>query len=291
MDFKIRKFLYLIAGVTVVMVLTSCSNDTPKTKTSTETATPQVALDKITLPLAMTIKGKVLEVLSGGGFTFILLEHEGEKKWASAPSTKVEVNEEVTLLNATVFPDFYSKSLDRKFDNLIFASSIEGKNPQSGTDQDAQPSRTRRSSANTSAPSFQNALQEEMPATLTGETIEAGSAKAVVPFAELKIERAPGSNGFTVAELFAKAPELDGKEIVINGKVMKFSPNIMGKNWLHIQDGTGDPQQQTHDLVITSTESAENDTIVKIKGILRANKDFGAGYKYAVIVEEAHLNN
>jgi hypothetical protein len=70
---------------------------------------------------------------------------------------------------------------------------------------------------------------------------------------------------------------------------VKLNPDIMGKNWLHIQDGTGDPAKSTHDLVVTSAGIAEKGAIISLEGILAADKDFGSGYRYSVIVEDAIL--
>ena len=63
----------------------------------------------------------------------------------------------------------------------------------------------------------------------------------------------------------------------------------MGKNWIHIQDGTGDPQKNTHDLVVTTDGMAEKGEVVTIEGVVAANKDFGSGYKYEVIIEDAKV--
>jgi hypothetical protein len=92
-----------------------------------------------------------------------------------------------------------------------------------------------------------------------------------------------------VEEIFGKAKRLAGKKVQVHGKVVKFSPMIMGKNWIHLQDGTGNPMQNSHDLVITTTETVEVDNIITIEGILAAEKDFGAGYKYAAIIEDASI--
>ena len=117
-----------------------------------------------------------------------------------------------------------------------------------------------------------------------------GSQKAVVPFAEIKVEKAPGENSYTVDEIFSKAAELNGKTVVIRGKVMKVSPRIMGRNWIHLQDGTGNPDNNTHDLVVTTTMEPQADwDIITMEGVLAANKDFGSGYTYAAIVEDATL--
>ena len=63
----------------------------------------------------------------------------------------------------------------------------------------------------------------------------------------------------------------------------------MGKNWLHIQDGTGDPAKGTRDLVVTTADLAAVGDVVTVSGTLARNKDFGAGYKYKVIVEDATI--
>ena len=113
-----------------------------------------------------------------------------------------------------------------------------------------------------------------------------GSTGAVAPLQEgVAVPKA--DNGYTIEEIFTKAGELDGKKVRLQGKVVKFSPNIMGTNWVHLQDGTGNPMQNTHDLVVTTGETVEVNSVVILEGTLAKDKDFGAGYKYAAIVEKA----
>ncbi|MDD2780047.1 hypothetical protein [Sulfuricurvum sp.] len=90
----------------------------------------------------------------------------------------------------------------------------------------------------------------------------------------------------SVADLFAKKNELNGKVITLHGNVVKVSEGIMKKNWIHIQDGTGDAE--TNDIVFTSeTQSANVGDHIIAKGTVATDKDFGYGYFYPVIVEEA----
>ena len=77
--------------------------------------------------------------------------------------------------------------------------------------------------------------------------------------------------------------------VTVKGQVVKVSKNIMGKNWLHIQDGTGDPNKNTHDLVVTTMDVAEKGDIVTVDGPAAANKDFGSGYKYYIIIEDGKV--
>ncbi|MBW2184028.1 MAG: hypothetical protein JRF49_09225, partial [Deltaproteobacteria bacterium] len=91
----------------------------------------------------------------------------------------------------------------------------------------------------------------------------------------------------TVSELYAQKNDLAGKEVVVRGKVVKFSKNIMGKNWIHVQDGTGDIG--SNDLTITTTAVAKIGDIILVRGRIAINKDFGFGYKYDIIIEDANV--
>ncbi len=71
--------------------------------------------------------------------------------------------------------------------------------------------------------------------------------------------------------------------------MVKVSKMIMGKHWIHIQDGTGNPLENTHDLVVTTMAEPAMNSVVTVEGTLAANKDFGAGYKYDVIIEGAEV--
>lgn len=120
------------------------------------------------------------------------------------------------------------------------------------------------------------------------EQISTGSKGAVGPFSEtVKVEKASELNAYTVAELYEKGYSLDNKSVIIRGKVVKVSVGIMGKNWLHIQDGTGDQEKNTYDLVVTTQDEPAVGDVVTLYGTLYKDKDFGSGYKYSVIVEEA----
>jgi hypothetical protein len=93
--------------------------------------------------------------------------------------------------------------------------------------------------------------------------------------------------GKTVAELYAEKDQLANKKVTLRGKVVKTNAGIMGKNWLHVRDGSG--AEGANDLTVTTT-SAElpkvGDTVV-VTGQVGVNKDFGMGYQYAVILEDA----
>ena len=103
------------------------------------------------------------------------------------------------------------------------------------------------------------------------------------------MEKAKGADARTVSEAYEKAAKLDKKPVVVRGKVVKESQGIMGKNWVHLQDGSGDPGKGTNNLVITTQDVPKVGDVVTAKGTLYKDKDFGSGYKYQVIVEEANV--
>jgi hypothetical protein len=100
---------------------------------------------------------------------------------------------------------------------------------------------------------------------------------------------AKAEGGKTVAEVFAEKDQLAGQKVVVRGKVVKTNANIMGKNWLHVRDGSG--SDKTNDLTVTAPGGAGvlpnvGDTVV-VTGQVALNKDFGMGYTYDVILEDA----
>ena len=117
--------MFLMALAISLLILPGCSRD----KQEQSVDKPATAIvEKDALPTEVTsIKGKVLEVVESDSFIFILLDRGDKQTWATVPAVDVKVGEEVTLLYAHVFGNFYSKSMNRSFDELIFASGIEGK--------------------------------------------------------------------------------------------------------------------------------------------------------------------
>ena len=274
------KFISLCCSLVLVIGLTACSKDKPEEQASTPQPAQQQAAPEAAMPANLSpspVTGKVLETMDASGYTYINVETETGEKWIAVNQSAVEVGEEVTFMDGMVMQNFFSKALDRTFPEIVFSGGLVGK--------EGMPP------AATGADSFSQALSSE-GTTLAPAAggMATGSKKAVVEFAEIKVDKAPGENSYTVAEVFSKAAELNGQTVVIRGKVVKVSPNIMGRNWVHIQDGTGNPEDGTHDLVITTSQEAGADwDVITMEGVLAANKDFGAGYSYAVIIEEASL--
>ena len=291
---KLTKKFYLAAGLSLALALSGCSKEENKTSQNQpeEVKTVQQAQPEETAMApahaaqqyeTVELKGTIVETFDSGGYTYLQLDNGSKKIWAAISQAKVTVGDEISLKSGAVMQNFYSRSLDRTFEEIIFSGGIDGGAAE------AHASMTGQQGMGSMGGGFASAMKSEggqmrQPAD---EAVSAGSSKAIVPFQELEVEKAEGENGRTVEEIYLQAADLDGKKVKIRGNVVKISHNIMGKNWLHIQDGTGNPMQNSHDLVVTTAAAPEVQSTVLIEGIVAKDKDFGAGYQYLVIVEEA----
>lgn len=118
-------------------------------------------------------------------------------------------------------------------------------------------------------------------------------APAAAMPAPLPASAAPRPKGeptvVTVEGAHKRAKELAGKLVAVTGKVVKSNANILGKNWFHITDGTGNAKDGTNDLTLTTAGTAAKGAAVRAVGVLAAGKDLGSGYSYDAILEDADL--
>lgn len=112
---------------------------------------------------------------------------------------------------------------------------------------------------------------------------------APVDLGDIKVPKAGGPNARTVAEVITKRIELKDKTVLVRGKVVKFTPEILNKNWIHLRDGSGSASDNTHDVIVTTNGQARVGDVVVVKGVVRIDKDLGSGYAYKVLIEEATL--
>ena len=204
----------------------------------------------------LSLSGKVIETMNGGSYTYVYLEKKGKKTWVAVPLMEVKVGQNMAFMPGSEMRNFSSKTLNRTFESIYFSGG-----PMA------------------------------ISATKTAAAPHDGSKSTAAPAAggKISVEKAAGPNAYTVGEIFAKKISLDKKTAVVRGKVVKVSTGIMGKNWFHIQDGTGDSAKSTHNLVVTSQDSPAVGDVVTVKGTLYKDKDFGAGYKYDIIMEQAKI--
>jgi len=265
------KKILVWCGIVAMLSVTACNRQSSETA-GQQTQAPESPM-QAAAPTAPVVKsGTVAETMDAGGYTYVLVDDGVSQNWLAVLKTTVEVGQEVSYYDGMVMENFVSKTLDRTFDKIIFSNGF--------VDQQGEAS-----------DSFSEALGGESTGMGDQPSGMVGSRKAVVPFSEIQVEKAAGENAYSVAEVFEKATDLDGQKVTVRGKVVKVSANIMGVNWLHIQDGTGSPDSNTHDLVVTTSNPPEDAwDIITVNGVISANKDFGSGYSYAVIMEEAEVS-
>ncbi|MCK5872539.1 MAG: hypothetical protein KAG26_06915 [Methylococcales bacterium] len=209
------------------------------------TITPAVAESKAT---STQTEGKVIDIINVTSYTYVQVQTKKSKIWVAAPTTDIKKGAVIRFSTKMPMENFHSDSIDKTFPIIYFVNRLN-------SDAD-KTSSTKKSS----------------PHTKTKST-----GKKIVGIEKVK-------NGKTITEIYAEKEALKTKIIKVRGKVTRFSADIMGSNWLHLQDSSG-----TKDLTVTTKAKAVVGDIVIIEGKLLVNKDFGHGYVYPVIVEDAKI--
>ncbi len=191
---------------------------------------------------------KVLDKLDAPNYSYILVSENDNEFWIAVPTMDVEKGEILYFSKSMEMKNFRSETLDKTFESVLFVDDI-------------------------SKTSIKHEADFTHPEVRTTE--------------KEKINITPVSGGKTVEQVYNEKQGLSGKSVTVKGKVVKYNSGILNRNWIHIQDGTGDAG--THDLVVTSNQSTKVGDIITIEGIVTLNKDFGSGYVYDVIIENAKL--
>ncbi len=262
-----------VSVLAVVLALAACKKSEPP-------APPpqQQPVGGVPGPQAAAIKGKVVERIDAAPYSYLRLTTAQGETWAAVPQTNVGNGAEVTVEGPMPMDGWESKTLNRKFDKLVFGT-LAGQAPQGGTPA--------------AAPAGQPAMPPGMPPAGAAPGIAAQHAAAATGPADVgnvKVEKAAGPDARTILEVHSQRVQLKEKKVAVRGKVVKFTAGIMGRNWVHLRDGTGAQDKGNNDLTVTTSDTAAVGDVVVAKGVVRIDKDFGAGYAYPVIVEEAKLS-
>ncbi len=221
-------------------------------------AAPFVWADEAVVPNpseVASVKGEVLEVESVESYTYLHLSTPNGEYWAAVTKAPVQKGAMVEIENVMVMNNFESKSLKRTFPTILFGTLVN--------------------------PAVKSATGAQVMGTPT-------LAKMTVT-SDMRVPKASGKNARTVAEIVTNSAELKDQTVLVRGKVVKYNPEIMGKNWVHLRDGTGSALDNSNDLLVTTTNEAKIGDVVTAKGVVRTDKDFGSGYSYHVMIEEATL--
>ena len=248
-----RKIFYVGLALCCLIVITGATAETKKVSVTPSHSQPPAKISE----QPSVLSGKVVETMNSGNYTYLLLQNKGGKTWVAVPQMKATVGKEVKLIPGVEMKDFASKTLNRKFDSIIFSAGPVGQKAMTNPD--------------------------------TTKGFMGNPGTKVVTAEKINVAKATGPNAYTIAEIFKNKEKLNNKNVVVKGKVVKVSAGIMGKNWIHLQDGTGNPKDGSNDLVVTSQDLPSVNDIVTASGILYKDKDFGAGYKYSAIIEKATI--
>jgi len=194
----------------------------------------------------------VNEVLPTSRYVYLHV-NEGEKQfWVATRKQDVKKGKTYFYKGGLLKTNFESKEYNRVFETVYLVSNLVEENHSKNT----------------------GILDENVSKSAQGT-----SDKVIIPTHTEDIIEHKGS--IKIAELVKNPKKYDGKTIQISGKCVKINPGIMGRNWIHLKDGTKDD----FDLVITSNTFVQEGSVITLKALVSLNKDFGAGYKYDLILE------
>ncbi len=192
----------------------------------------------------------VNEVVQANAYTYLNVSENTESFWIAITKSDVAVGETLYYDSGLEMTDFESKDLNRTFDKIYFVDQISAEPVASHS-------------------------------AMHGGSDHAGRPE--IDQQSISVEAAAG--GITVGELYENPAKFSDKTVRIRGQVTKVNSMIMGRNWVHIQDGTSSDGK--YDLTFTTNDKVNVGDIVIVEGTVTLEKDFGAGYFYDVIVEQA----
>ncbi len=196
---------------------------------------------------------EVKEVLQATKYTYAKVEEKGEEYWIAIPSSEIEEGATYQYVGGLKKTNFYSRDFKRTFPTIFLVSSLV--NAETGKRSD----------------------QLELHADV-GQRVN----QATTPASEI----APAEGGISLEELYKNREKYAGKKVTVTGKCVKVNNEIMERNWVHIQDGTMDGDEP-YDLTITTDALIMVGITVTMEGVIALDKDFGAGYRYDIIMENA----
>jgi hypothetical protein len=203
--------------------------------------------------------GKAVEVVNAGSYTYLRLADPDI--WIATSPADIAVGDQVEYSGGMEMRDFHSKALDRTFESILFVPEVR----VAGRDIEGQ---------------HDTAAQK-------GALVPAGVAAAATAGAPAAGEIPALDGGTTVAAILADPTSLEGQQIRLRARVVKVSANIMDRNWITLQDGSG--ANPADKLMATSTQSVNVGDVVIASGTLRRDVDIGSGYRYDALLEDARF--
>ncbi len=195
----------------------------------------------------------VKEVLQASSYTYLLVSEKNSDFWIAVSRMEAQAGDVFYFNKSMEMNNFTSKDLNRTFDKVLFIDNI----------------------SNAPIP----AVSEQ--ATAVQQPHE--NIKPVLSKKEVTVETLAGT--ISIKELYQNRAKYENQVVKVVGEVTKFNTGIMKKNWAHIQDGT--ESEGNFDLTVTTLDIVPIGEKVVFEGKISLKKDFGAGYFYEVILEDA----
>lgn len=216
------------------------------------------------------LTGKVLETVDAGPYTYVQVSDGSRTIWAAGPRSTVAVGDTIVVPPGMAMKNFTSKTLQRTFEEIYFVNSLGKPGAAAAPVAPSAP-----------APALEAQSAPDL-APLAAHRGNGNRPPAAASGVDLNgILKADG--GQTVAELYTGKAELAGQPVVVRGRVIKFTAAVMGKNWIHLQDSSG----ASGDLTLTTSAVAKVGDLIVVRGNLGVDRDFGAGYRYDIVIEDA----
>ena len=198
----------------------------------------------------------VKEAINASAYTYLFVDEGGKEYWIAIPAMEVVIGKKYFYENGIEMKKFVSKELKRTFESVFFVEQIgEIPDPTSKKTTEQDP----------------NVKDKKIVAGITSNKLMEG----------LKLPK----EAITLNDLLANKEKYAGKVVTVIGKVVRYTPQVLYKNWIHIQDGTS--FKGINDVAISSLAKMKIDDIVILKGTVILNKDLGSGYKYDILIEDA----
>ena len=194
----------------------------------------------------------VNEVLPTQKYVYMHVTEGEDSYWVATGKQEVEVGEKYFFKGGLLKTNFESKEYNRIFDQVYLVSKVVPLNHGSKTDTQSEKSQKEETKPN-----------------------------------KFKLTFDHGNDFVKIADLVKSPDKYAGKTIKMTGQCTKLNANIMGLNWIHLKDGTMDD----YDMVLTSKTAVPEGHIIKVEGTVAVDKDFGAGYKYDILLEDAIMLN
>jgi len=252
------KFTLTAISILVALFLFSCKPKEEQPQEQAVQAPPQASAHPQIIADLHT--GVVAEVLQATAYTYLRVKENDTDSWLAVTKREMQPGRTVSFVGGLEMKDFESKDLQRTFESLYFVDRLAGDE----------------SAASATQPSA--AMPHQAKPSIEKKEI------SIEP-AEGGITIEPAEGGITIGELFTNRDSYAAKTVTIKGQVTKINRAIMDRNWIHLQDGTSGAG--AFDLTITTQDDASVGDVVTFEGTIILNKDFGSGYSYEVLMENA----